>query len=120
MRLPLLGLLLAVLPLASNGQQLDARSGLIIAPGWELVMAHCGACHSYQLVTAQRGDSDFWEHTIQWMQTTQNLWQIPQEQRAAIVEYLAANYNERDWGRRPPLSPRLLPPPSAPKSAPDG
>jgi mono/diheme cytochrome c family protein len=104
--------LLLLFPGLLVAQQLDPRSGLVVAPGWELVLAHCGACHSHQLVTAQRGDAAFWEQTIVWMQRTQNLWQIPADQRAAIIAYLAGNYNETDWGRRPPLSPRLLPPPA--------
>jgi hypothetical protein len=110
MRVLCLGMLLLLLPPSVQSQELDPRTGLIMAPGWEMVMAHCGACHSYQLVTAQRGDDAFWLRTIRWMQRTQNLWAIPEEQEAAIVVYLSANYNETDWGRRPPLSPVLLPP----------
>jgi len=87
----------------------DEASGLIQADGWELVRAHCGACHSYKLITAQRGDADFWRDAIHWMQRTQNLWAIPQDQENAIVSYLATQYNETDWGRRPPLAPGLLP-----------
>ena len=36
--------------------QVDPGTGLILGEGWELARAHCGACHSYRLVTAQRGD----------------------------------------------------------------
>lgn len=88
----------------------DPDTGLTIAPGWELVRAHCGACHSYRLITAQRGDAGFWRDTIRWMQRTQNLWQLPDGQEQAIVDYLAGAYAGSDWGRRPPLSPQLLPP----------
>jgi mono/diheme cytochrome c family protein len=110
MRILRFGLLLALLPLSSQSQELDARTGLVLAPGWQMVMAHCGACHSYQLITAQRGDAMFWQETIRWMQRTQNLWPIPDEQEATIVAYLATNYDETDWGRRPPLSAILMPP----------
>jgi hypothetical protein len=103
-------LLLVLLPFSAQGQEVDERTGLILAPGWPLVMAHCGACHSYRLITAQRGDEAFWLETIRWMQRTQNLWAIPEDQESTIVTYLAANYNETDWGRRPPLSPILMPP----------
>ena len=105
-----LSLLLILLPLCSVGQDLDQETGLLLAPGWELVMAHCGGCHSYRLITAQRGDAAFWLTTIRWMQGTQNLWPIPDNQETAIVAYLAENYYETDWGRRPPLSPILMPP----------
>lgn len=87
----------------------DSATGLIVAPHWELAKAHCGACHSYRLVTAQRGDHAYWSKTISWMQSTQNLWQIPEPGLSDLVGYLAENYNESEWGRRPPLSPSLLP-----------
>ena len=87
----------------------DQRTGLIIAPGWELVSAHCGACHSHQLVTSQRGDAEFWLNTIRWMQRTQNLWELPADQEPQIIGYLAEHYSESEWGRRPPLSASLLP-----------
>lgn len=89
--------------------EVDANTGLIIAPGWEMVAAHCGACHSHALVTAQRGDAAFWRSTIRWMQQTQNLWQIPDAQEQALITYLETNYNETDWGRRPPLAQSLMP-----------
>ena len=91
----------------------DPATGLIVAPGWELVAAHCGACHSHALVTAQRGDAEFWRSTIRWMQKTQNLWQIPEPQEQTLIGYLATHYNETDWGRRPPLPGSLMPPESA-------
>jgi hypothetical protein len=88
----------------------DPVTGLLVAPGWESVRAHCGACHSYQLVTSQRGDAQFWRDTIRWMQRTQNLWPIADDDEARIVGYLAAHYAETDWGRRPALSPVDLTP----------
>jgi mono/diheme cytochrome c family protein len=101
---------LVVLAAASvRGAEEDAATGLAVAPGWESVRAHCGACHSYRLVTSQRGDEAFWRDTIRWMQRTQNLWPIAGEEEARIVGYLAANYAETDWGRRPLLSPLLMP-----------
>lgn len=88
----------------------DSASGLIVDEGWQLARAHCGGCHSYRLVTSQRGDASYWQDTIDWMQRTQNLWPIEAQQRAALVDYLARNYNETSWGRRPALAPGLLPP----------
>jgi hypothetical protein len=61
------------------------------------------------LVTSQRGDRQFWEDTIRWMQRTQNLWQLPTAHEAEILAYLSTHYQESDWGRRPPLSPSLMP-----------
>jgi hypothetical protein len=84
-------------------------SMLIEAPGADLVRGHCSACHSLALVTAQRGDKTFWLNTIRWMQRTQNLWPLPAEHEAAILNYLSQHYAETQWGRRPNLSPSLMP-----------
>ena len=94
---------------SSSDTTIDASTGLAMGPDWELARAHCGACHSYRLVTANRGDRDYWLNTLRWMQRTQNLWPIPPEQEGKLLDYLAANYSESEWGRRPPLSPALLP-----------
>ncbi|MEE4361178.1 MAG: hypothetical protein V2I63_06595 [Pseudomonadales bacterium] len=95
--------------LAAAGETVDPATGLIVAPGWRQVASHCGACHSYRLVTAQRGDEAFWRSVIRWMQRTQNLWTLPEDDERAILAYLSTQYAESDWGRRPPLSPTLLP-----------
>jgi mono/diheme cytochrome c family protein len=100
-------LLSAAVPAAEP--ETDPNTGLVIAPGWETAAAHCGACHSHALVTAQRGDAEFWLSTIRWMQKTQNLWQIPPAQEDTLIRYLETNYNETDWGRRPPLPQSLMP-----------
>ena len=87
----------------------DIGTGLKIAPGWELVRTHCGACHSYKLVTAQRSDKNGWLNMISWMQETQNLWQfdIPTEQ--GILNYLASEYPPRVNRRRAPIPENLMP-----------
>ena len=109
-----LTLWLLAAPAAAIAAERDPATGLVLAPGWELVGAYCGSCHSYQLVTAQRGDAGFWEGTIRWMQRTQNLTALPAAHERAIVDYLAANYSESIAGdsvrgRRPPLAGSLLP-----------
>ena len=81
---------------ARADDKLDPETGLKIAPNWELA-------------AAQRGDREYWLQLIRWMQRTQNLWPIPAEIEEPLLEYLATNYNETDWGRRPPLPPTLLP-----------
>ena len=80
------------------------------ANGRSLVLGHCTSCHSLALVTAQRGDQQFWLGTIRWMQKKHNLWSIPADQEAVIVSYLAEHFAETDWGRRPALTRELLPP----------
>ena len=88
---------------------IDKASGLVVAPGWQMVRAHCGACHSLKLVTTQRGDRDHWLKLIRWMQKTQNLWDLPPAIEDQVLDYLAPHYDEQDRGRRPPLPARLLP-----------
>ncbi|MFK8054237.1 MAG: hypothetical protein AB8F65_14815 [Woeseiaceae bacterium] len=92
-----------------SAEEIDPKSGLIVDEHWELALGFCGSCHSYKLVTAQRGDREYWLKTIRWMQKTQNLWAIPKPLEDQLLDYLAKNYNESDWGRRPPLPARLVP-----------
>lgn len=100
--------LLLALPAAA--QEVDEATGLVEAPGFELVRANCGGCHSYQLVTAQRADRQTWLDTIRWMQATQNLWALDAETEAAILDYLTTNYPPRPERRRAPIPPSLMPP----------
>ena len=85
------------------------HEGLAVQPGVHLVIGHCTACHSAELITAQRGDRAFWKKTIRWMQNTQNLWVLPPAHETAVLDYLAAHYAETEWGRRPALPPELMP-----------
>lgn len=96
-------------PLPAEPAELDKASGLVVAPGWQMVRAHCGACHSLKLVTTQRGDREHWLKLIRWMQETQELWDLPPAIEDQMLDYLATHYGEQDWGRRPPLPARLLP-----------
>lgn len=98
---------LAALPAAA--QEIDEATGLILAPGWELVRANCGGCHSYKLVTAQQADRQTWLGAIRWMQATQNLWQFDAATESAILDYLAASYPPQVSRRRAPIPPSLMP-----------
>ncbi len=89
--------------------EFDAASGLIKAPGWELVRANCGGCHSHALVIQQRADRQTWLDMIRWMQASQNLWQFPPDTEAQILDYLAANYPPQPNRRRAPIPPSLMP-----------
>lgn len=91
-------------------EEIDEATGLVIAPGWEQVRAHCGGCHSHRLVTAQRADRQTWLDMIRWMQATQNLWQFEPATEQAVLDYLAANYPPQPNRRRAPIPPSLMPP----------
>ena len=85
---------------------------LVQKPGWELVRAQCAGCHSYGLITNQRGDRQTWLEIIRWMQQTQNFWELGAEVEAAILDYLAENYPPAGKFRRAPLPDHLMPEPA--------
>lgn len=87
----------------------DATTGLIVAPGWQDVRAHCGGCHSHALVTQQRASRQTWLDMIRWMQETQNLWQFQPDVEDRILSYLAENYAPQPNRRRAPIPASLMP-----------
>ena len=104
-------LLAALLPLCCAGAtQLDPKTGLAVAPGFEVVRVQCTVCHSARLITQNRGDRDAWLAMIRWMQETQGLWSLG-EREALVLDYLSTHYGPRASGRRRPLPPDQLPPP---------
>ncbi|WP_209331727.1 hypothetical protein [Lunatimonas salinarum] len=66
-------------------------TGLLAGDGLRLVIAHCTACHSAQLIIQNRADRAGWEKMIRWMQQTQNLWELG-SQEAVILDYLSTYY----------------------------
>ncbi|NNE38185.1 MAG: hypothetical protein HKN08_07770 [Gammaproteobacteria bacterium] len=105
-------LIMLLLVLAShNGmaEDIDDATGLIMAPGWEIVRDNCGLCHSHRLVTSQRADRRSWLDTLRWMQANQNLRQFDQATENTLLDYLAENYAPLKNQRRLPLAPHLMP-----------
>lgn len=87
---------------------LDAQSGLVKADGFNLVLAHCSACHSPSLITQNAMNRERWLETIRWMQETQKLWPLG-EAEPLILDYLSTWYGPKKSARRAPLPPHLLP-----------
>ncbi len=81
----------------ANG--VHVRTGLVDAEGLMLVVNNCTNCHSSKLVTQNRMSADRWNATIEWMQETQNLWDLGGNQEI-IVNYLVTNYPPQKKGRR--------------------
>lgn len=75
------------------------RTGLKEGVGLMTVITHCTACHSAQLITQNRMSKERWNATIRWMQETQNLWELGENQEV-IVNYLVENYPVYNKGRR--------------------
>ncbi len=89
--------------ITSNNEGIEngihVNTGLIEAEGLSLVIAHCTGCHSGKLIIQNRLSKDGWQETIRWMQQTQNLWDLGEDEKI-IVAYLAKNYAPSAKGRR--------------------
>ncbi|MGD2167539.1 MAG: hypothetical protein PVF63_05485 [Gammaproteobacteria bacterium] len=112
LRSALAGLVIALVHVTVSAQETAVVpvAGLAQDDGWELVFAHCSACHSLRLVTSNRGDRATWLRLIRWMQATQNLWSIDPAVEARLLDYLERNYGPEESVRRAQLPAHLLPP----------
>ena len=91
-----------------NGHAVKTKMGLIQAPGVDLVIAHCSACHSTSLIVQNSMSRNRWLDTIRWMQETQKLWPLG-ESEPMILDYLSTWYGPKTTARRPPLPVHLMP-----------
>lgn len=82
---------------------IHVRTGLKDAEGLMTVVQNCTNCHSSKLVIQNRMNAERWNATIKWMQETQNLWPLGENQEV-IVNYLVTNYPPKKKGRRENLS----------------
>ena len=84
-----------------NGVHL--KTGFVEAPGMQETITNCTSCHSSQLVIQNRMNAQNWKATIDWMQETQNLWDLG-DNEAVIIDYLVKNYPPSSKGRRAGLT----------------
>ena len=75
------------------------KTGLVYAEGFAIVRSQCTACHSAQLITQNRATRAGWLDMIRWMQATQGLWDLGENEKT-IVDYLAKHYAPEEVGRR--------------------
>ena len=87
--------------LIENG--IHIKTGLRAGEGLMLVVKNCTSCHSSKLITQNRASKEGWQSMIQWMQKTQNLWDLG-ENEERIVTYLATYYAPEEKGRRQNIS----------------
>ena len=95
---------------ASTELPTDPATGLVMDENWQIVAAHCGACHSTRLVTQNRGSRETWLHLIRWMQDSQGLWPFNEPTEKMLLDYLEKHYGPLAASRRQPLPPELMPP----------
>lgn len=74
-------------------------TGFVDGAGLTAVIQNCTNCHSAKLVTQNRMTKEGWIATIRWMQETQNLWDLGENEKT-IVQYLATYYAPQKKGRR--------------------
>ena len=79
------------------------RTGFKEGEGLMTVVNNCTNCHSAQLVIQNRMNEERWIETIRWMQKTQNLWDLGENEKV-IVNYLVTNYPPKSKGRREALT----------------
>ena len=78
---------------------IDVASGFVAEGDYMLVKTNCTACHSSKLVLQNRATREGWEEMIIWMQETQKLWDLGENQDK-ILDYLATYYAPEKEGRR--------------------
>ena len=89
--------------MAADTLKTDPTTGLKIDKGVMTVTAHCTGCHSSKLITNFHSDRNGWLEKIRWMQKTQKLWQLGDDE-AVILDYLSKNYPPLvKFERREPL-----------------
>jgi hypothetical protein len=86
-------------PSAKVENGLDVSTGFIAEGDYQLVVASCTGCHSSKLVLQNRASREGWHDMIRWMQASQKLWDLG-ENEDKILDYLATHYGPEEDGRR--------------------
>ena len=87
----------------AGGKEFDKATGFIVDTGMTETIQNCIPCHSAKMVIQNRMTRDGWLASIRWMQETQNLWPLG-DNEPIILDYLAKNYAPTNKGRREPLT----------------
>ncbi|MBV6643769.1 MAG: cytochrome C [Cyclobacteriaceae bacterium] len=64
-----------------------------------IVVGNCTNCHSARLIAQNRATREGWQDLIRWMQKTQKLWDLG-DNEDIILDYLAEYYAPENIGRR--------------------
>lgn len=83
-----------VLAAAAAPAQDRGEYGLMVEDeGVEETYYTCTACHSEMIVVQQGKTREGWDKMLDWMVSEQGMPEPDPEERAKILDYLAANYN---------------------------
>lgn len=80
----------------------DVESGLVAKGDYLMVKQNCTSCHSGKLISQNRMTRTSWLTSIRWMQETQNLADLGDNEEP-ILDYLEKYYSPEKKGRRPQL-----------------
>jgi len=83
--------------LVENG--IHVKTGLKNDKDLKLIVSACTSCHSAKLITQNRATRSGWKQMIEWMQETQGLPDLG-EQEPRILNYLSKHYAPEQIGRR--------------------
>ncbi|MEK6478230.1 hypothetical protein WJR50_11865 [Catalinimonas sp. 4WD22] len=83
----------------NQADSIDQATGLVVDESLPLVVGNCTGCHSAKLITQNRASREGWKSMIVWMQETQKLWDLG-ENEDEILDYLAEHYAPEQQGRR--------------------
>ncbi len=72
----------------------DVYWGLPRQPGYETVAAYCSACHTLQIVMAQRQSREGWDYLLHWMVEKQSMAEPAPETREEMLNYLSRELGE--------------------------
>jgi len=71
---------------------MDEFDAMPDGPGKEDTYYNCIACHSFQVVTRQGMTRAMWDDTLTLMVERHGMFDLPEDERAVILEYLAEHY----------------------------
>ena len=89
----LLGVVLLATPMFAHDQAIpeDPETKLLMTGDWEIVKKVCTRCHSAKMITQARLSRDRWEELVRWMQKTQGLQDLGDDEET-ILDYLGSYY----------------------------
>lgn len=89
--------LLAVVPnLSAQAEDDYDWGGLAPGEGQEDVYYNCQACHSLTIVRRSDFSRRVWNEVLDWMVETHGMYELPEDERQRVVDYLVANYGHGD------------------------